>query len=641
MAVLPEGHNPEKPTPSRDALQLALWERVPGLVWTTDLQSRVTSVSGALRRAIAVPSGEYAGKSVDLLLPSPDSSHTAVYWHQRAIDGHPCSFEATVNGRSLHASLEAFCEPDGAVGGVVGIAVDLTDRLVTERALRLSEQSYRSLIEEAPYAICRSTVSGQLLQVNRAMIEILGYDSGSEAELLIRDLPLIFASPDDFLSFREALLRGQAAVQGTEALWIDRASREVQVRVGGRAMRDRNGEISYFDVVAENITEKKHLEAQLSQAQKMQAIGQLAGGTAHDFNNLLTVISGHLEIVIQKDLDPALRQRLAEVKEAAERATVLTRQLLAFSRRQVLQSKVVDLNQVIGQFIGMLGRLIKENVELKFHPAPLLASVRADANQIERVLMNLAVNAQDAMPQGGRLAIETTNVRIDSRLHGSDDPDPGEYVQIAVRDTGHGMDRQTITRIFDPFFTTKKAGEGTGLGLSMVYGVVRQSGGHIRVESKPGEGSTFRIYLPAVAGASQPQHIVQTPGTPPRGCETILYAEDDHCVRVLFAGYLKTLGYRVLTATDGQEALDLARHHTGSIHLLLSDLVMPNVGGRELAAELRRTDPELKVIFVSGYAGHEVASNELDRLEGHFLAKPVSLELLAKTVREVLDGLPG
>jgi two-component system, cell cycle sensor histidine kinase and response regulator CckA len=565
-------------------------------------------------------------------MPSPRQAHL------RALQGQACSFDAEVNGRDLQAHLGPARGPDGAIIGVIGVALDLTQRMVAERALRLSEHSYRSLIEEAPYAICRCTVGGQLLQVNRAMLEMLGYDSASEAELLIRDLPEIFSG--SFGPLRTALLQGKT-VNRMETAWLLRDGGEIQVVVSGRAIRDHSGAISLLDILAQDVTEKRHLEEQLVQAQKMQAVGQLAGGVAHDFNNLLTVIGGQVEMILHTTNDQDLRERLAQVKQATDRAAMLTRQLLAFSRRQVLRTKVVNLNQVIDHLIVMLQRLIKEDVTLTFLPQRDLGWVKADPYQIEQVLINLAVNAQDAMPRGGQLTIETRNLLVDREaVRQPEELEPGEYVQIVVRDTGHGMDREVQARAFEPFFTTKKMGEGTGLGLSMAYGIVKQSGGNIRLESKPGGGSTFWIHLPRVPS---PDADLQPPApvpSLPRGSETILLAEDESGVRKLIGTYLRDLGYNVLTVSDGMAGIAVAHSHPETIHLLLSDLVMPKLGGPELAAELTKSMPQLKVIFLSGYAGHAFAGGDLDLPGARFLAKPLSMELLAKTIRNALDEPP-
>jgi PAS domain S-box-containing protein len=575
--------------PALDLL-LSLVDKIPAILWTTDREGRFTSLTGSGLPAAGGCAQDYIGKPVEALFHCVGGNSAARQSHARTLRGKSCSFEMEANGRDLVAHLEPLRGPgaDRTVAGVIGVALDLTEKMVAERALRLSEHSYRSLIEQAPYAICRSTVSGQLLQVNRAMLEMLGYDWNSEAELLMRDLPLIFASGGSYNTIRETLL-GAGTLQGMEASWLRRDGQEIQVRVSGRAVCDQAGAVSHLDVLAEDITEKRRLEAQLVQAQKMQAVGQLAGGVAHDFNNLLMVIGGNVEIMMNQTRDINLYQRLTEVRQAADQAAALTRQLLAFSRRQVLQTKVINLNQVIGNQVGMLARLLREDIELIFIPAQDLGFVRADPFQIEQVLMNLVLNAQDAMPGGGRLTIETGNVKLDGHSKKqTEEVEPGSYVQIIVRDTGHGIDSDLQARIFEPFFTTKKAGEGTGLGLSMVYGIVKQSGGHIRLESQTGEGSTFRICLPRVAA---PEAVGQPPAVralAPRGCETILLAEDEENVRTLVTNFLQTLGYHVLAAPDGSVAMEMAQSHRGHIHLLLSDFVMPKVGGRELGAALKK-----------------------------------------------------
>ncbi len=613
---------------------LALLESVPAVLWGTDGEFRITHLTGAALPAIGVSPVLYAGRTIEDLFSPASNAQKVRRAHDNALRGQGSSFEVDVNGRDLQANVKPRRGPGGTIIGVIGIALDMTERMVAERALRLSEHSYRSLIEEAPYAICRSTLSGELLQVNRAMTEMLGYDATSSPELLLRDLPLIFAPASSFDGFQRALLDG-GSHPGTDGTWLRRDGEAIQVRVSGRVVHNFAGKGSHLDVFAENVTEKKKLEAELGQAQRMQAIGELAGGVAHDFNNILTVIGGHVEMMLPASQDTESRKRLEEVKQAAEKAASLTKQLLAFSRRQVLRSRTVNLNEVIGKLIGMLARLIKENVELIFAPQEDLGSVKADPHEIERVLLNLAVNAQDAMPAGGRLTIETANVRVDGQ---SAEIKAGDYVQILVRDTGVGMDRETQDRAFEPFFTTKQPTEGTGLGLSVVYGVVRQSGGHIRLESEPGAGTIFRIYFPRVATAPVPAQEPAPMRSLPRGLETILVAEDDAAIRGLVSRTLSDLGYQVLSAPDGVTAMNVARTYSDEIHLVLSDLVMPTLGGRELAAKLKRRAPNLKVVFMSGYAGHAVAEKELELAGECFLSKPFSMVLLANTVRGVLDG---
>jgi signal transduction histidine kinase/CheY-like chemotaxis protein len=388
--------------------------------------------------------------------------------------------------------------------------------------------------------------------------------------------------------------------------------------------------------------EKAVLHAQLIQSQKMESVGRLAGGVAHDFNNVLTVILGFAEFGIDdlREGDP-LRENLEEIRSASERAAAITRQLLAFSRKQVLQPIALDLNAVATGLEKMLRRLLGEDIELAQVLGPDLGIVTADRVQIEQVIVNLAINARDAMPQGGKLTIETANVELDEEyavLHAS--VKPGPYVLLAVSDTGHGMDEATMTRIFEPFFTTKEVGKGTGLGLSTVYGIVKQSGGNIWVYSEPGKGTTFKIYLPcdrsAVAAGSAPA----ARKIPIRGGETILIVEDEEALRGLAERSLKRAGFHVLTAADGEQALLLCEKHPKPIHLLLTDVVMPRMSGRVLAERLTTVRPAMKVLFMSGYTDNAIVHHGILVPGTQFIAKPFGVVALAAKVREVLDSTP-
>ncbi len=414
------------------------------------------------------------------------------------------------------------------------------------------------------------------------------------------------------------------------------------------AEKTKDGEIIGYVGTITDITERKQAEEalrqseeQLRQAQKMEAVGRLAGGVAHDFNNLLMVMRGYGELLLnQLDANDPLRRNAEEIQKAAERATALTQQLLAFSRKQVLQPKVLDLNAVVTEVEKMLRRLIGEDIELTAVLDLALGRVKADPGQIEQIILNLAVNARDAMPQGGRLTLKTANVTLDQayvRQHLG--ATPGPYVLLAVSDTGVGMDAETRSHIFEPFFTTKGAGKGTGLGLSTVYGIVKQSGGTIWVESAPGRGTTFEIYLPLVeeATANGELHPALPPPTP-GGTETILVVEDEMSVRKLAAEFLGSNGYRVLEAQDGAEALQVCEEHRAPIHLLLTDVVMPGMSGRELAVRLVGARPEMKVIYVSGYTDDAIVQHGVREEGTVFLQKPFSLDALARTVREALDS---
>jgi nitrogen-specific signal transduction histidine kinase/ActR/RegA family two-component response regulator len=393
--------------------------------------------------------------------------------------------------------------------------------------------------------------------------------------------------------------------------------------------------------VALDITERKHLADQLRQSQKMQAVGELAGGVAHDFNNLLMVMKGHAEMLLDRlGENTAELQNAKQIHEAAERAAGLTRQLLAFSRKQVLQPRVLDMNEAVGGMIQMVSRIIGESIELAFLPGSKLGCVKADPSQIEQVVLNLVVNARDAMPKGGRLTIETTNIDLDRSYATSHAVvEPGPYVMLTVTDNGCGMDTETQARIFEPFFTTKGPGRGTGLGLATVYGVVKQSGGYIWVYSEVGHGTTFKVYLPRVAATADKLVAEKQPAAPSPGTETILFVEDEENVRELVSEYLQARGYTVIEAGDGIAALELAEKHSGSIQLLITDVVMPKLSGRELATRISAQRKDLKVLYISGYTDDSVFRHGV--LEGgmSFLQKPFNLKALAEKVRAILDGV--
>ncbi len=384
--------------------------------------------------------------------------------------------------------------------------------------------------------------------------------------------------------------------------------------------------------------EQKQLEERLRQAHKMEAVGRLAGGVAHDFNNLLTIIRGNSDLLKDREGADAFHQRCVEqIQKASGRAVSMTRQLLAFSRMQVLQPRVMDLNGAVSEMGKMLPRLIGEHVEYSFTPDPNLASVKADPGQIEQVILNLAVNARDAMPRGGKLLVRTANISINEAEAVKRPPMiPGRYVLLSVSDTGHGMDEATIAHIFEPFFTTKEVGKGTGLGLATVYGVVKQSGGFIWVDSSPGSGTTFEIYLPQAAGKAVTAEPEEKPSTIPRGSETVLVVEDEAGVRELACQFLRVKGYDVLEAEGGFQALEIAHRHPGTIHLLLSDMVMPKMSGGELAAQLRAVRPEMRIAFMSGYS--EFSRGDLGKgfPEAPVLQKPFSPASLVEIVREAL-----
>ena len=435
-----------------------------------------------------------------------------------------------------------------------------------------------------------------------------------------------------------AFIRGGYRVSDSETREHDREGRP-RVFLNNVVGFVEDGQLVRVWGTQRDVTEQRHLEEQFRQSQKMEAVGQLAGGIAHDFNNLLTAILGNTQLLL-RELPPgdSMHGDVEEIRKASERAASLTRQLLAYSRRQMLQPEVLDLNVVMAEMDKMLRRLIGEHIDLVAVFAPDLGRVRADPNQIEQVIVNLAVNARDAMPDGGKLTIATANVDLDetfAQAHlGSV---PGSYAMLAVTDTGVGMDATVRAHLFEPFFTTKEVGRGTGLGLATVYGIVKQSGGYISVYSEPGHGSSFKIYLPRIATPAEPPAGAPKGGPAP-GSETVLVVEDEPAVLTLSRRALESQGYVVLAASDADAALRVVERHGGMIHLLLTDVVMPGLSGRELADRLSAQRPGIRVLYMSGYPGDAVVQHGTLPLGSAFLQKPFSPDGLARKVRDVLDA---
>jgi PAS domain S-box-containing protein len=510
----------------------------------------------------------------------------------------------------------------------------------TQEGLRRSEMNFRSLVTNAPYGICRCDSAGQLLDVNPALLTMLGYSSPQD--LVGQHLGELHADTHQWFELAD-YLHSSAPFNGLIAEWKRKDGVNTVVRVSGRAVSDGDTGTA-FELFAEDVTERRALEQQLRQSQKMEAVGRLAGGIAHDFNNLLMVISGYSEFLLERlGPDPTLRGPAQEISGAAQRASSLTRQLLAFSRKQMLAPKILDLNEVVTENLKMLTRVIGEDIDLVMVPAASLGAVRADAGQIDQVIMNLAVNARDAMPSGGKLIIETSNVSLDeeySRFHAP--LRPGDYIMLSISDTGMGMDSETQSHIFEPFFTTKGP-KGTGLGLSTVYGIVKQSGGYIWVYSESGKGTTFKIYLPRVTDrAESPAMVIssaETAATEP-GTETILLVEDEANLRYLARQFLEKQGYRVIEAADGAVAMQIAVAHEGVIHLLLTDVIMPGMNGRELAQRISEIRPNTKVLYMSGYTENVIGHNGTLDAGVRLLQKPFTLRELKSKVREVLDSTP-
>jgi two-component system cell cycle sensor histidine kinase/response regulator CckA len=546
------------------------------------------------------------------------------------------------DGTSFPAEYWSYpIEKDGKLVGSVVTFLDISERKGAEAALRESEEKYREFIENATFGIFRSTPQGDLLDVNPALVSMLGY--GSKDELLSLNLDRdIYESPTDRIMAWQACQLSERSI-GIEVNWRRKDHKTIAVRLCFRVIRDKDDQIKHFEVIAEDVTEKRTLEEQFRQAQKMEAMGRLAGGISHDFNNLLGVIIGYSDLLLASPTrDDLAQHRIEEIKKAGQRAASLTRQLLAFSRKQVLTPRVLDLNTVVAETSKMLLRLLGEDIELIAKLSPALDHVKADPTQIEQVIMNLAVNARDAMPMGGTIVIETANAELDRTYagHFRADVQPGNYVLLTVSDTGIGMDNKTQARIFEPFFTTKEKGKGTGLGLATVYGIIRQSGGYIWVYSEIGKGTIFKIYIPRVKEMlSEVQPEISTPL--PLGSGTILLVEDEDSLRELSHRLLEGIGYTVIEAANGADAIRIAGQCADRIQLLVTDVVMPGMSGRELAELLVASHSQMKVLYVSGHTDDVIMHHAILKPGVAFLQKPFTRDGLAKKIQEVLGAADG
>ncbi len=504
-----------------------------------------------------------------------------------------------------------------------------------EQALRRSEARYRSLVQSSVYGIYRSSLQGRFLDVNPALITMLGYGSAEEVLLLDPEKDVFVHSEEHTRLIDE--FRRTGRLDGMEVKWKRHDGKAITVRISGRAVSSADEPADVLEAIAEDVTDRRVLEDQFRQAQKMEAVGRLAGGVAHDFNNLLMVISGYAEVMLAAlDSGHPLREKALAIQQASDRATTLTRQLLAFSRKQLLELKVVDVNAIVVDMERLLRPLIGEAIEFVTNLTPEAAHTRADAGQLEQVLMNLVVNARDAMTSGGTLILQTEKIVVDdSHRRGPTFIRPGHYVMLSVSDTGTGMDKETQSRIFEPFFTTKEKGKGTGLGLSTVYGIVKQTGGYVMVQSEPGRGTTFQIYLPRAEGAAE-KHSAPVAPTALGGTETVLLVEDEESVRQLVRETLTAKGYRVMEAENGESGMAAAARHDGKIDLVITDVVMPGMGGRELVKQLAQRRPDTKVLYLSGYTEDAIVNDGTIESGAAFLQKPFTLQSLSRKVREVL-----
>jgi len=762
----------------------AMLEQIPAVVWTTDESLHFTSSSGAGLTSLGLEPGQVVGMSLDQYFGSDDMSFPALEAHRQALQGQLVAFEQDWGGQSYHVMVEPLKGTANNITGTLGVALDITELVASERALRQSEERYRDFLaqtsegiwrlelsqpmppdlseeeqleyfyrygslaecsdafahmyglaaasvlvgarldeilprseprnkkhlrtfvrrgysladanssekdlqgrrrffvntltgiveaghlvrlwgtkrdvtehEEAEQAMRASeeryrelfqdsqdtifitTPEGRIIDINPAGLELLGFE-GKEDLLQVNIAEELYQDPEDRLRVLD-LMAKQGFCRDYEIRLKRRDGSPLRVLETTTAVKDSSGKVIALRGVLRDVTQERQLEQQLLRSQRMEAVGHLAGGVAHDFNNLLTVINGRGDL-LRTLLEPGspLVREVDEIKQAGKRAAALTRQLLILSRRQLSAPAAVNLNTIIASVENLLRRSIGEQVELVSQLEPELANIKADPSQIEQVLLNLSLNARDAMPRGGRLTIETGNVKVSegSSLHAMG-LQLGSHVVLRVEDTGVGIDSRLQEQIFEPFVTTKGPGEGTGLGLSTVYGIVQQSEGQIRVDSEPGRGACFEIILPAVDDAvveeSEPEEDVESP----RGSETILLVEDEAAVRSLLRRFLDGQGYRVLEASEGEGALEQADKRDGEIDLLLTDLVMPGMGGFEVARRMESRWPETKILFMSGYSEDAVGMMDNEPLmdSTNFLQKPFSTDLLARRIRAILE----
>ena len=620
-----------------------LIDTIPDLVWLKDIDGVYISCNRNFERLYDARESDIVGRT-DYDFVDQELADYFRYHDNKAVEsGQPRTNEEWLtfarNGyRGLFETVKTpLHDADGNFVGILGIAHEISARKKTEQNLREAEERFRSL-HNASFGGIAIHDRGVILECNQGLASMTGY---AVEELIGMDGLLLIAEPSrDFVI--QKITSGYELPY--EAVGLRRNGEEYPLRLEGKNVPYKGQAVRTVEF--RDITEIKHaedqqreLQAQLNQAQKMESVGQLAGGVAHDFNNLLQVILGFGEIALESSKrDHQIYASVEQMMKAAERARKLVGQLLAFSRRQVLDMQNVNLNDIIGDMLKILRRIIGEHVDLRFVPGRDLGVVRADSGQLGQILTNLCVNARDAMPDGGRITIETGNVRVDPGNRGDHfGKDPGHYVLMTVSDTGTGIDAAVLDHVFEPFFTTKEVGEGTGLGLSTVYGLVKQHEGTVHVSSEDGRGTTFRIYLPLSEHPSA-DIIAQPTGSAHGGTETILLAEDDDMVRELTCAVLQHHGYKVLVARNGQEALSVFDRHADQIDLLLLDVIMPNLNGRAVYDRIRQTHPDLPTLFASGYSIDAVHTGFILDEGLSLIQKPAKRDELLRKVREVLDA---
>ena len=624
------------------SLLQGITEGTTDAVFVKDLAGRYLMINSAGARLLGKSVGEVLGKD-DAELFDTEIGRDIMARDRKVVEsGETQTYEepGTVAGvtRLYLATKGPYRDPNGQVIGLLGICRDITDRKQTEEEIRQSQQKLRIHFEHTPLAVVEWDLNFRVAAWNPSAERIFGY---TREEALGRHAS--FTIPPQFRQHVDqvwqALLTQSGGTRSTNDN-ITKTGRHISCEWYNTPLVDDSGRVLGVASLVHDVTDRVALEDRLRQSQKMEAVGRLAGGVAHDFNNLLTVILGYAQILAD-GVPPGSRlaDGTGQIKSAAERAAGITRQLLAFSRKQVLSPRIINLNDTMMNLDSLLRRLIGEDIEVLTVPQSDLGSVKADPGQIEQVIMNLALNARDAMPHGGKLTLETANAQLDATYASEHQPiAPGRYVMLAVSDTGEGMSPEVQARIFEPFFTTKEVGKGTGLGLSTVYGIVKQSGGFIWVYSEPSRGTTFKIYFPCVDQAAEILGEDKRPSGALRGTETVLLVEDDSQLRQLSSSVLAHCGYRMLVANGPEEGLAIARTNNKDIRLLITDVVMPGMNGRQLAEQILRVAPNMKVLYISGYTNNAIVHYGVLDKGLWFLPKPFTLSALVSKVREVLDA---
>jgi PAS domain S-box-containing protein len=612
----------------------AVVDNTSDAIFVKDRQGKYLLFNEAAARFVGRPVVDVIGRS-DADLFEPESARRAADHDRRAMASGSAltgEEELTAAGvtRVYQATKAPYHDSSGNVLGVVGISRDVTDSKRAEEQLRLRDRAIRAVTQGI--LIADATRTGYpIVYVSPSFEKLTGY---AAAEVVGRNCHFLQGpdtDPETVDRIRAALAAGQAFC--AELLNYRRDGTPFWNELSISPVYDDGGRLTHFVGVQTDVTDRRRLEEQFRQSQKMESVGLLAGGIAHDFNNLLTIIGGYSRLLLREPLADEQMMMAREIWEAGERAATLTRQLLAFGRKQILAPEIVDLNAVVARAGRLLKRLIGEDVEVVFALNPAAEAARVDPAQLEQALINLAVNARDAMPAGGRLTISTGNVDV-TQPH--EFAAPGRYVRLAVTDTGCGMSDEVKARVFEPFFTTKGPGKGTGLGLSMVYGFVKQSGGYVTVASAPGTGTTFEILLPRTDRPEGTDTPAEPPPPPARAGDTILLVEDEEGVRKYMSSVLRRLGYVVYEAADGPSAVRASDEHIGPIHLLLTDVVMPSIGGRQLANTLAERRPGIKVLYTSGYTDDALLHHGVGNGTSNFLRKPFTAAELGHAVYRVL-----